>query len=67
MAFIGTGAGVVARLARRGAARMGGALRACSGVPEHVEHVGVCFCLCSSVCRDHKRANLTKGLVQISS
>jgi hypothetical protein len=35
--------------------------------PERVEHVGVCFCLCSNACRDHKRANLTKGLVQISS
>ena len=65
MAFIG--AGVDARLARRGAARVGGAPRACSGAPERVEHVGVCFCLCSNACRDHKRANLAKGLVQISS
>jgi hypothetical protein len=65
MAFIG--AGVDARLARRGAAHVGGAPRACSGAPERIEHVGVCFCLCSSACRDHKRANLTKGLVQISS
>jgi hypothetical protein len=39
MAFIG--ASVDARLARRGAARVGGAPRACSGVPERVEHVGV--------------------------
>jgi hypothetical protein len=67
MAFIGAGAGVDARLARRGATRVGGAPRACSGAPERVEHVGVCFCLCSSACRDHKRANLAKGLVQISS
>jgi hypothetical protein len=59
--------GVDTRLARRGAARMSGAPRACSGAPERVEHVGVCFCPCSSVCRDHKRANLAKGLVQISS
>jgi hypothetical protein len=51
----------------RGVACVGGAPRACSGAPECVEHVGVCFCLCSSVCRDHKRANLTKGLMQISS
>jgi hypothetical protein len=58
MDFIG--ASVDARLARRGAARVGGA-------PERVEHEGVCFFLCSSVCRDHKRANLAKGLVQISS
>jgi hypothetical protein len=67
MAFIGMGAGADARLARRGAARVGGALRACSGALERVEHVGVCFCLCSSACRDHKRANLAKGLVKISS
>jgi hypothetical protein len=65
MAFIGVG--VDARLARRGAARVGGAPRACSSAPERVEHVGVCFCLCSSVCRDHKHANLAKGLMQISS
>jgi hypothetical protein len=45
MAFIGAGAGVDARLARRGAAHVGGAPRACSGAPERVEHVGVCFCL----------------------
>jgi hypothetical protein len=64
MAFIGAGAGVDVRLARRRAARAGGALRACSGAPERVEHVGVCFCLCSSACRGHKRANLAKGLVQ---
>jgi hypothetical protein len=67
MAFIGMGAGMDARLARRGAARVGGAPRACSSAPERVEHVGICFCLCSSACRDHKRANLAKDLVQISS
>jgi hypothetical protein len=65
MAFIGAGAD--ARLARRGAAHVGGAPWACSGALERVEHVGVCFCLCSSPYRDHKRANLAKGLVQISS
>jgi hypothetical protein len=65
MAFIC--AGVDARLARCGAACVGGAPRACSGAPERVEHVGVCFYLYSSACRDHKSANLTKGLVQISS
>jgi hypothetical protein len=67
MAFIGTGAGVAARLARRGAARVGGAPRACSGALERVEHMCVCFCLYSSAYRDHKRANLAKCLVQISS
>jgi hypothetical protein len=63
MAFIGVGEGVDARLARRGAARVGRAPRTCSGAPDRVEHVGVCFCLCSSACRDHKRANLAKGIV----
>jgi hypothetical protein len=67
MAFIAAGAGVDAGLARRGAVRASGAPRACSGAPERVEHVCVCFCLCSSACRDHKCANLAKGLVQISS
>jgi hypothetical protein len=67
MAFISAGARVDASLAWPGASRVGGAPRACSGAPERVEHVGVCFCLCSSVCRDHKCANLAKGLVQISS
>jgi hypothetical protein len=65
--FYRCGRGVDMRLARRGAARVGGAPRACSGTPERVEHVGVCFCLCSTACRDYKRANLAKGLVQISS
>jgi hypothetical protein len=65
MAFIGVGvgAGVDARLARRGAARVGRAPRACSGAPERVEHVCVCFYLCSSACRGHKHANLAKGLL----
>jgi hypothetical protein len=67
MAFIAAGTGVDAGLAWRGAARVGGASRVCSGAPERVEHVCVCFCLCSSAWRDHKRANLAKGLVQISS
>jgi hypothetical protein len=65
--FYRHGRSVDVRLARRGAARVGGAPRACSSALERVEHVGVCFCLYSSVCRDHKRANLAKGLVQISS
>jgi hypothetical protein len=67
MAFIGVGVGVDARLARRRATRVGGAPRACSSAPERVEHVGICFCLCSNACRDQKHANLAKGLVQISS
>jgi hypothetical protein len=65
--FIGAGAGVGTGLAWHGAARAGPSVGACSGAPERVEHVGVCFCLCSNACRDHKRANLAKGLVQISS
>jgi hypothetical protein len=63
MAFIGVGAS----WAQRGAALVSGAPRACSGAPERVEHVGVCFCLCSTACRDHKLANLAKALVQIPS
>jgi hypothetical protein len=65
--FYRRGCGVDARLAWRGAARVGGAPRACSGAPERVEHMGVCFFLCSTTCRDYKCANLAKGLVQISS
>jgi hypothetical protein len=67
MAFIATGAGVGAGLAWRGAVRVGGAPRACSGVPDRVEHVCVCFCPCSNACWDHKRANLAKVLCKISS
>jgi hypothetical protein len=63
--FIGAGAGT--GLARRGAVRVGSSAGACSGAPERVEHVGVCFCLCSNACRDRKRANLAKSLAQISS
>jgi hypothetical protein len=65
--FIGTGVDVGMGLAWHGAARAGLSARACTGVPERVEHVGVCFCLCSNACRDHKRVNLAKGLVKISS
>jgi hypothetical protein len=64
MAFIKAGAGVDAGLARHGAARVGGAPRACFGAPERVEHVCVCFCTYSNACWDHKRTNLAKGLVQ---
>jgi hypothetical protein len=67
MDFIGTGAGASEGVDARLARRVGGAPRACSGAPERVEHVGICFCLCSSACRDHKCANLAKDLVQISS
>jgi hypothetical protein len=61
------GAGVGTSLAWRGMVRAGPSAGACSGAPERVEHVGVCFCLYSSVCRDHKLANLAKSLAQISS
>jgi hypothetical protein len=66
MAFIaaGAGVGVGVGLARCGATRVGGAPRTCSGVPERVEHVCVCFFPCSNAYWDHKRANLSKGLVQ---
>jgi hypothetical protein len=65
--FIGAGAGVGMGLAWRGAVHAGSSAGACSGAPKHVEHMGVCFCLCSNVCRDRKRANLAMSLVQISS
>jgi hypothetical protein len=61
------GAGVGTGLAWRSAARVGPSAGACFGAPERVKHVGVYFCLCSNACRDHKHANLAKGLVQISS
>jgi hypothetical protein len=53
--FIGTGAGV-----GEGA---GPSARACSGAPEQVEHVDVCFCPCSNACWSTKRANLAKNPV----
>jgi hypothetical protein len=59
--FIGAGAGTGS--AWRGAVCAGPS----AGAPERVEHVGVCFCLCSNVCRDRKRANLAKNLAKISS
>jgi hypothetical protein len=43
-------------------AGVGGVPRACSGVPERVEHVCVCFCPCSNACWDHEHANLAKVL-----
>jgi hypothetical protein len=65
--FIGAGAGVGTGSAWRGVVRAGSSAGACSSAPERVEHVGVCFCLCSNVCRDRKRANLAMSLAQISS
>ena len=65
--FIGVGAGVGTSLVWRGVVRAGSSARACSGAPKRVEHVGICFCLCSNVCRDCKRANLAMSLAQISS
>jgi hypothetical protein len=65
--FIGAGMGMGTGLAWCGVVRVGLSVGACSGTPERVEHVGVCFCLCSNACRDHKRANIAKSLAQISS
>jgi hypothetical protein len=65
--FIVMGAGVSMGLAWCGAVRAGSSAGACSSAPERVEHVGVCFCLCSTIYRDHKRANLAISLAQISS
>jgi hypothetical protein len=61
------GAGVGTGLAWRDMVRAGLSVGACSSGPERVEHVGVCFYLCSNTCRDRKRANIAKGLVQICS
>jgi hypothetical protein len=65
VSFIGTGVGT--GLAWRGAVRAGSSAGACSGALERVEHMGVCFCLCSTACRDCKRVNLAKSLAQICS
>jgi hypothetical protein len=62
VAFIAAGVGAV--LARCGAARVGGAPRACSGAPGRVEHVAMFICPSSCACRAPKHANLTKCLVQ---
>jgi hypothetical protein len=48
--IIGAGVGRGTGLARRGAVRAGLSAGACSGVPERVEHMGVCFCPCSNAC-----------------
>jgi hypothetical protein len=64
VAFIDAGVGVGVGLARREAARVGGAPRACSSVPGRVEHVVVFICPSSCACRAPKRANLAKCLVQ---
>jgi hypothetical protein len=64
MAFIAAGAGVGEGLARREAARVGGAPRACSGVARARQTRVRLFLPCSNACWGHKRANLTKGLVQ---
>jgi hypothetical protein len=54
--IIGAGAGGGTGLAGRALA-----------MPGHVEHVDVCFCPCSNVCRDRKRANLAMSPAQTSS
>jgi hypothetical protein len=64
VAFIAAGAGVDAGLAQCGAARVGGAPRACFGVPGRVEHVVVFICPSSCACRAPRHANLTKCLVR---
>jgi hypothetical protein len=46
--FIGAGAGM--GFVCHGAVRAGPSDGACSGAPERVEHVGVCFCPCSNAC-----------------
>jgi hypothetical protein len=65
--FIGAGANGGTGLAWCGTVRAGPSAGACSGDARRVEHVGVCFCLCSNVCIDHKLANLAMSLASISS
>jgi hypothetical protein len=62
VAFIAAGVG--AGVARRGATRVGGAPRACSGAPGRVEHVAMFICPSSCASRAPKRVNLAKCLVQ---
>jgi hypothetical protein len=65
--FIGAGASGGTGLAWHDMVHAGSSAGACSCAPERVEHVGVCLCLCSNVCRDRKCANLAMSLAQISS
>jgi hypothetical protein len=46
--FIGAGAGTGS--ACHGAVRARPSVGSCSGAPEHVKHVGICFCPCSNAC-----------------
>jgi hypothetical protein len=50
--FIGAGAGTGGGTGStcHGAVRAGLSAGACSGAPERVKHVGVCFCPCSNSC-----------------
>jgi hypothetical protein len=64
--FIGEGAGEGTSSAWRGMVRAGLSAGACSGAPECVEHVGVCFYPSSNVCRDRKRANLAMSLAPVA-
>jgi hypothetical protein len=51
-------------VARSARSRAPGRALARSG---RIEHVEVCFCPCSNVCRDRKRANLAMNPAQTSS
>jgi hypothetical protein len=53
--------------ARRSAGRAGSGAGRALAHSEHVEHVEVFFCPCSTARRDRKRANLGKNLAQASS
>jgi hypothetical protein len=53
------GAGVGSGIAWRGCVEP--SAWACSGAPEEVEQVDVCFCSCSNACWSTKRANLAKN------
>jgi hypothetical protein len=65
--FIGASAGSGTGLAWRGAERAESAPGRALARSGRVEHVEVCFCLCSNVCRDRKCANLAMNPAQTSS
>jgi hypothetical protein len=54
-------------VAWRGPGRAGSGAGSALACSEHVEHMEVFFCPCSTARRDRKRVNLGKNLAQASS
>jgi hypothetical protein len=61
--FIGTGTGEGAGSGVAWRGHAGPSAWACSGTPEEVEYMEVCFCPCSNARWSTKRANLAKNPV----